>query len=316
MTYENDFERSLALVPLGPREVRARATGLLELAPTEQLSALQRALARAFGENPELVRIELELSEASDLRAEFVRRGLALETHDARRVDCRRSTFFQLPEPWLVPPFTAPYPFEYVVSQGKRHPRRPPLESGTRYRRRVPHIDATVSFRTLSLAADLPTFHRWMNEPRVSAFWELEGSLDRHREYLTTLGRDAHVHPVIGCIDAEPFGYFELYWAKEDRIAPYYAVDDYDRGLHMLVGAAEHRGPEKVAAWLPSLAHFLFLEDPRTQNVVAEPRSDNAKMIRYLERAGFHKTKEFDFPHKRAAMMVLSREAFFGQFCP
>ena len=27
---------------------------------------------------------------------------------------------------------------------------------------------------------------------------------------------------LIGCIDDEPFAYFEAYWTKEDRIAPYY----------------------------------------------------------------------------------------------
>jgi RimJ/RimL family protein N-acetyltransferase len=83
----------------------------------------------------------------------------------------------------------------------------------------------------------------------------------------------------------------------------------------MLVGEPEFRGPHRVVAWLPSLAHYLFLDDPRTRNVVAEPRSDNAKMIGYLQHAGFYREKEFDFPHKRAAMMILPREVFFGQYC-
>jgi RimJ/RimL family protein N-acetyltransferase len=123
------------------------------------------------------------------------------------------------------------------------------------------------------------------------------------------------MQPVFCCFDGQPFGYFEIYWAKEDRIAPYYPADDYDRGVHMLVGEQRWRGPHRVAAWLPSLAHFMFLDDPRTRNVVAEPRADNAKMIGYMQQAGFCKLKEFDFPHKRAAMMLLSREVFFEQFC-
>ncbi|MNP85895.1 N(6)-hydroxylysine O-acetyltransferase [compost metagenome] len=44
--------------------------------------------------------------------------------------------------------------------------------------------------------------------------------------------------------------------------------------------------------------------------MVAEPRADNAKMIGYMESVGFHKEKEFDFPHKRAALMLLERRAF------
>jgi hypothetical protein len=34
-------------------------------------------------------------------------------------------------------------------------------------------------------------------------------------------------------------------------------------------------------------------------------------MIAYLRAQGFGCLKEFDFPHKRAALMMLSREAFF-----
>ncbi|MBM4200438.1 MAG: acetyltransferase, partial [Gammaproteobacteria bacterium] len=150
---------------------------------------------------------------------------------------------------------------------------------------------------------------------RVASFWELAGTREEHRGYLDRALADRHMHPVVGRFDGRPFGYFEIYWAKEDRIAPYYAVDDYDRGIHMLVGEPAFRGPHRVAAWLPSLAHYLFLDDPRTRNVVAEPRSDNAKMIGYLQQAGFYREKEFDFPHKRAAMMILPREVFFDQYC-
>jgi RimJ/RimL family protein N-acetyltransferase len=155
-----------------------------------------------------------------------------------------------------------------------------------------------------------------MNEPRVAAFWELSGSREEHAAYLERLRTDAHILPLIGRFDGEPFGYFEAYWAKEDRIAPFYDAGDYDRGLHMLVGEARFRGPERVAAWLSSLAHYLFLDDPRTEHVVSEPRADNARMIDYLASRGFYKAKCFDFPHKRAAMMVLPRESFFSEFCP
>ena len=80
----------------------------------------------------------------------------------------------------------------------------------------------------------------------------------------------------------------------------------------MLVGEQAHRGPHKVASWLAALTHYLFLDDPRTQRVVAEPRADNAKMIGYMQSQGYHRLKEFDFPHKRAALMMQSREQFFA----
>ena len=68
-----------------------------------------------------------------------------------------------------------------------------------------------------------------------------------------------------------------------------------------------------MASWLSALVHYLFLDDPRTQRVVAEPRADNAKMIGHMQGQGFYCEKEFDFPHKRAALMVVGRERFFDR---
>ncbi len=68
-----------------------------------------------------------------------------------------------------------------------------------------------------------------------------------------------------------------------------------------------------MRAWLPSLVHYLFLADPRTQRVVAEPNVLNTKMVGIFEHfAGLRQVKEFDFPHKRAALVSVTRDAFFG----
>ncbi|MEM8290506.1 GNAT family N-acetyltransferase, partial [Morganella morganii] len=127
-----------------------------------------------------------------------------------------------------------------------------------------------ISLRTLDIERDLERFHRWQNSPRVAEFWQEDGSLEQHRERLRQLEADPHALGLIGCFDDEPFAYFEAYWAKEDRIAPFYVAEDYDRGIHMLVGEEAHRGPHKVACWLSALVHYLFLDDPRSQRVVAE----------------------------------------------
>lgn len=276
---------------------------------------LLAALYCLFDDAHDLSVIELDLSAYPYLAETLWRRGLAYPVQPdgcPGRLECRRALIWQVPEFWItVQP--ACYPLRYAVTDGKRHPLRPSTPQGTQYQRYIGALDKTVSFRTLD-ATDLETFHRWMNTPRVARFWELQGDRATHAHYIETVLQDAHLHPLIGCFDGEPFGYFEAYWAKEDRIAPYYSVDDYDRGLHMLVGEERFRGPHFVNAWLQSLVHYLFLDDPRTRHVVAEPRADNAKMIAYMQAAGFHKIKEFDFPHKRAAMMVLPREVCFDQF--
>ncbi|WPN45855.1 GNAT family N-acetyltransferase [Pseudomonas sp. P8_241] len=208
---------------------------------------------------------------------------------------------------------TGNYPQQMVMSAGKRHPLRPVKPDGEVYRRFDARLGVWVSLRTLDIEKDLARFNRWQNNPRVASFWQEEGSLEQHREYLSKLETDPHTLMLIGCFGDQPFAYFEAYWTKEDRIAPFYDAADYDRGVHMLVGEENHRGPHKVASWLSALVHYLFLDESRTQRVVAEPRADNAKMIGYMQDQGFHCEKEFDFPHKRAALMVLGRKDFFDR---
>jgi acetyl CoA:N6-hydroxylysine acetyl transferase len=215
--------------------------------------------------------------------------GLLVNTEVAGEYRCERTLFWQLPQPWLGTSLTGSYPQQMVISQGKRHPLRPVKPRGEVYRRFDARLGAWISLRTVEI------------------------ELEQHREYLSKLDADPHTLTLIGCFDDQPFAYFEAYWAKEDRIAPFYDVDNYDRGIHMLVGEENHRGPHKVASWLSALVHYLFLDDPRTQRVVAEPRADNAKMIGHMHNQCFHCEKEFDFPHKRAALMILGRERFFDR---
>ncbi|MQU41601.1 GNAT family N-acetyltransferase [Pseudomonas helleri] len=187
------------------------------------------------------------------------------------------------------------------------HPQRPAKPQGEVYRRFDPQLGAWISLCTLDIELDLERFNRWQNTPRVLAFWDEGGSLDDHRQYLEKLADDPHTLTLIGCFDDQPFAYFEAYWAKEDRIAPFYDAGDYDRGIHTLVGEQAHRGPHKVASWLSALTDYLLQDDPRTRRIVAEPRADNDKMIGYMQAQGYARIKEFDFPHKRAALMVLER---------
>lgn len=272
------------------------------------VQALWAACYWLFAKEPQRQRLTWHLEYAPD---EALRSGLLRVTDVADQFHCKRSLFWQRPQPWLTQPLSGAYPAHMIISAGKRHPARSPKPRGEVYRRFDTRLGAWVSLRSVETDVDLPRFNRWQNSTRVANFWQESGSLDQHREYLDKLDADPHTLTLIGCFDDEPFAYFEAYWAKEDRIAPFYDAADYDRGIHMLVGEEHHRGPHKVASWLSALVHYLFLDDPRTQRVVAEPRADNAKMISHMQSQGFYCEKEFDFPHKRAALMILGRERFF-----
>ena len=163
-----------------------------------------------------------------------------------------------------------------------------------------------------------------MNIPRVSAAWGVSGHISTQEAFLETCLTNKHSFPVIGCWDGKPFGFFEIYWTKEDQLGKYVQqVDDWDRGFHVLVGEEEFRGKERVKVWLSALVHYCWLADMRTQRVFLEPRVDNEKyaqlnkvtrsmlmrnrFIAHLQDVGFCKESEVAFPFKQAAVMRINR---------
>lgn len=270
---------------------------------------LLAALDAGFAAHP--LRAELTLASPLPRPTLLVQSGTVV-LNAGQRPRVAREALWQHPALWL-PEGPLPSALQYTMTQGRRHPRRPPKPAGTVYRRHIPWLARSLSFRAVDIERDLSLFNRWMNDPVVAEFWQEQGDLARHRAYLEGIAADPHVGALIGCFDGEPFGYFEVYWAKEDRIAPFYDAGDFDRGWHVLVGEPKFRGRPYLTAWMPSISHYLFLADCRTQRIVIEPRSDNHKMIRSLSRCGYALLKEFDFPHKRAMLGMLLRERFFGE---
>lgn len=269
------------------------------------LAALDAAFARA--DTPSRLRLLAPDALAETLRGD----GVAVEDAGGG-LWALAGALFQRSDLWLLTAGSGGYPQTHVLSNGRYHPRRPPKPQGTLYARHIPWLGQTLSFRVADPVRDLERFHRWQNDPRVAAFWQESGDLDHHRAYLDAQTSDPHTMPLIASLDGAPFGYFEVYWAKENRIGAYYDAQDHDRGWHVLIGEEHVRGRAYVSAWLPSLVHFMFLDDSRTQRIVGEPRADHHQQIRNLDRSGFAKVKEFDFPHKRAMLVMLLRERYFA----
>ena len=167
--------------------------------------------------------------------------------------------------------------------------------------------------RKLNLEQHLDIFHQWHNQQYVYEFWELNQSKDELKAYLQNLSQQDFVEPVIGCIDGSPCAYFEVYWAFYDRIAPYCDAKPYDRGYHLLIGEKRFLGRYNTILWLNLVNDFIFKDEPKTQRIVGEPRADNVGLLKYLDHTSFIKTKEFDFPHKRAALLECFRDQFYSE---
>ncbi|WP_175777750.1 GNAT family N-acetyltransferase [Burkholderia anthina] len=249
--------------------------------------------------------------------ARAVREGVIDDSRidgDRLRLNASRATFWQNPQPWLTASASSGMPLRYAITNGHRHPVRPPSPAGEIYARYMPQVGMTFSLRTVDVATHAQLFSDWMNLDRVAHFWDQRGTRDEHAAYLTERLADPHMHPTIGYFDDTPFGYFEFYWAKEDRLAPFYDAHDYDRGLHLLIGDSRFQSAGKLHAWWSGVLHYMFVDEPRTQRLVGEPRVDHVRHIAYMHRLGFYTLKEFDFPHKRAALTVMERETFFDTF--
>ncbi|GAP92240.2 putative lysine N-acyltransferase [Rosellinia necatrix] len=233
-----------------------------------------------------------------------------------------------------LPTYYPPAPLQYTITNNIRHPRRQkPFRMGeTFYARFIPSVGKYLSFRVASLSSrpvphmgpvskgerdsdlaqlcllsDRSLLQRWLSKPRVSAFWG-----EYHDDFLPLALRTKHSFPAIGLWDGVPFGYFELYWVKEDPVGYHMGNDaqDFDRGMHVLVGEEWARG--QVPVWLSSLIQWCWQADCRTMNVYLEPRVDNKRLIQHLENAGFAKEKQLALPYKQAWLCRLRRDAWEG----
>lgn len=218
--------------------------------------------------------------------------------------------------PTYYPPPPPQYTFTNHVRHPIRP--KPPRQGEIFYTRYIPSVSQYLSFRVASISnkalrhrgpvasqattpqrhsprplsdSNIPTvgnltigmsdpeyLHKWMNDPRVAHFWGESGPQSHQEDFLRAGLQSKNSFPVIGCWDGKPFGYFEIYWVKEDKLGRYLPqVGDYDRGLHCLVGEQEFRGAHRVKIWLSALVHYLWLADMRTESIMLEPRVDNQK---------------------------------------
>ncbi|KAI6778379.1 uncharacterized protein J7T54_000497 [Emericellopsis cladophorae] len=174
------------------------------------------------------------------------------------------------------------------------------------------HIDASNPLH-------FQTYARWQNSDRVNLGWKERGPDEHHRKYLASQLADPHTMSCVFAWDGELAGYTEIGFAKEDNVACFVGsncnivLGEHDQNSHILVGEEHFRGGKRYQAVSTSIKHCCFLRDPRTKQVVAEPRHDlsNVKIQeRFMPQ---EKKRRFHLPHKTAVLFALQRDRFFQE---
>lgn len=274
-------------------------------APADQRRALLAALAAAFSDSARHAAIRLDPAAWPAVALDALRASGVLA--DGGR--CLRDGWAQQADLWRVDP---PLPCATLptITDGRRHPRRPPAPNGDVYARDLPALGVRFTLRGWQPAEDAERLARWFDEPRVREGWPGEQPVQRGAEGPQEA--DPHVTPLVGCFDGEPFAYFEAFWLKEDALGPHVAARDYDRGLRMLVGEPRWRGPHRVAGWLPSVVHYLFLDDLRTEAVGCAVPAGHTRVADHLARHGFARQRRLALADAQPLWMRTLRETFFS----
>ncbi|GAA1428881.1 GNAT family N-acetyltransferase [Streptomyces thermospinosisporus] len=166
------------------------------------------------------------------------------------------------------------------------------------------------SFRLapVRLDRDVPLLSGWMNDPAVSAFWELAGPPSVTAGHLRAqLGGDGRSMPCLGTLNGEPMSYWEIYRADLDPLARHCAVLPHDMGMHLLIGPARDRGRHLGGVLIRAVAGLILDRRPDCMRVLAEPDLRNIPSIAAFLSAGFRFSAEVELPDKRAALMVRDR---------
>ncbi|MFD9629853.1 GNAT family N-acetyltransferase [Streptomyces violascens] len=158
------------------------------------------------------------------------------------------------------------------------------------------------------LERDLALLTRWMNDPAVAAFWDLEGPASVTADHLRNqLDGDGRSVPCVGVLGGTAMSYWEIYRADLDPLARHYPARPHDTGLHLLIGGVADRGRGVGTTLLRAVADLVLDNRPHCPRVIAEPDLRNTPSVSAFLSAGFRFHAEVGLPDKRAALMVRDR---------
>lgn len=170
-------------------------------------------------------------------------------------------------------------------------------------------LPGTFTLRLLDPDGDLDVLHSWMNDPEVARYWNKAWPREQIAAYLREQQLSSHSTPYVGELNGVPMSYWELYRADLDPLAQYYDAREHDAGVHLLLDPTDCRGRRLGADLLRVVSAWQLDADPLATRVIGEPDASNVRLIRVATLAGFRHVADIDLPHKRAALIIRTRDS-------
>jgi RimJ/RimL family protein N-acetyltransferase len=171
----------------------------------------------------------------------------------------------------------------------------------------TPTLAEPYRIRLVDPDADAVMISEWMNRPHLVEAWEYDCPPERWQRYLRAQLDGEYSRPFICTFRGGDFGYVELYWAAKDSIAPRYAADPYDVGLHGAIADLTFISRGIGPTVLSRIVASVFELEPRCTRIMFDPDHRNSGARRLCEYAGCDFLGEHDMSNRRMALYALPR---------
>ncbi|WP_406945935.1 GNAT family N-acetyltransferase [Halobacillus sp. SY10] len=164
------------------------------------------------------------------------------------------------------------------------------------------------SFRPLE-EKDVGLLHDWMHQKHISPFWKLNLPMEELRPWVRKSIEAEHKDAYIGTYNGEPVCYLIAYAIEKDPIRDYYAYQNGDLGMHLLIGPRPLLNMDDGLSIVRAMIYFLF-ERYQAKRIIGEPDRRNRIVIPILKKVGGENLGRINLHGKQASLIVGAKEAF------
>jgi siderophore synthetase component len=173
---------------------------------------------------------------------------------------------------------------------------------------RVDPVLGAIRIRPLRFEEDLPIVHSWVTR-EYARYWGMAGfTLPQVAEGYREIARTAEVY--LGSVGEVPAFLVETYAPEAHEVGAHYAVQEGDRGMHVLV-APPASAPIPGFTWavFRAVMEMLFAQ-PAVHRVVVEPDIRNGPIHALNRKAGFRYQKAIQLSTKTGHLAFCTRAQF------